>query len=161
MRKRKTKTKLLANLLMSKPKIVADIFAMGAKNEPVPVIVKTINECWELERRWNVLLTEHYVWSMFHRKAPFQNPAFYRDVMEADKEAIAGRLRSTTPSFTLSDDSPTDEETATHKELLADLLKAGRAYSKALDAVTAAGFDEQSAVNWLEITVGVMEEIEK
>jgi hypothetical protein len=157
MKKRKTKTKLLANLLMRKSKIVKDIFELGAKSTPVPEIVKIVNEYWEMERRWNVRLTDHYVWCLFHRKPPFQNPDFYRDVMEEHKTAVAGRLYSTTPSFTL-DDSKDEGEVSSEekKKLLADLLAASVDGNKAMQAVIDAGLDPEAAVDWVNITMEVM-----
>ena len=161
MRKTKTKTKLLAKLMMRKPKIVADIFAMGAESVGVPEIVANINECWELQRRWQVELTEHYVWSMFHRRAPFQNPAFYREVMEEHKVRVAGRLYSTTPSFTLSDEigegerevMPDDQK----KDLMTDLLTAGIQFQKAMKAIVASGLDPEAAGQWVDVTLDAME----
>jgi len=143
MKKTKTKTKLLANLMMRKPKIVADIFAMGADGVGVPEIVANINECWELQRRWHIELTEHYVWSMFHRRAPFQNPAFYRDVMEEHKEKVAGRLYSTTPTFKLSDEI--GEEEGTDVTTLSKAMGARIEYEKVIDELEAQGLDRQSA----------------
>jgi hypothetical protein len=161
MKKRKSRTKLLANLLMSKPKIVSDIFEMGAKNAPVPDIVSTINEYWEMERKWNVKLTEHYVWSLFHRRAPFQNPAFYREVMESHKTSVAGRLYSTTPTFSLDDDNGDDKDESDHRRaLLKTALKHGLAYGKALDAIEESGLDRASARNWCEVTIEVMNSVE-
>lgn len=165
MRNHKEKTRKLVKLLRCHPVIVADIFEYGASGMLVPEIVRNINEFWadDFDKK-SVQITDHYVWSLFHRRAPFHDAALYSQVPQENQEKVSARLYSTeSVTFSLKDDIQdfdheqvpvTDSIQKLEKRVvITNVLHARVQYERCLQDARLAGVDVDALNEWIDIAI--------
>ena len=165
---RKNTTKL-AKVLIRHPAITADIFEQGAAMRTADDIVEQINTFWDMKEKYGVELSIHYVWALFHRKAPFQDPAIYREVCDEHKRIVANRLRTSVKLHDImspygNESLPCEENDApriryhsshifANNTKLIDVLSARLHYEEALARLVETGLKPEDIETWLELTL--------